>query len=205
MPNFSDFWTVLKQHCAQSSVVRDLKNSRTAQNGNTKNTLHEKLNVVQRPCARGTGASVSGLDTYDPVSSNDFLNSPNVTVFKLILLYLFGLLFCGLSSLTLFPSRILFLYLTDSLSQLLALFGIPGLAFRSLALFLGFTGRPLLALRSRNGLGLGFLRSVRLRFCAHFLPALTQTRQSAEAGAPGWRQRRIRIRRLRTVRRSSTL
>jgi hypothetical protein len=62
-PNFSAFWTVLKQHFAQSSVVSERKNSRTAQYGNTKNTLHEKLKVVKLPGLRGTGASVSGLET----------------------------------------------------------------------------------------------------------------------------------------------
>ena len=63
MPNFSAFWNVLKQQSAQSAVVSERKNSRTAQYGNTKNMLQLKLNVVQRPFGRTTGAKVSGEET----------------------------------------------------------------------------------------------------------------------------------------------
>jgi hypothetical protein len=63
MPNFSAFWKVLKQQSAQSCVVSERKNSRTAQYGNTKNKLQLKLNVVHRPLGRGFGANVSGPET----------------------------------------------------------------------------------------------------------------------------------------------
>jgi hypothetical protein len=197
MPNFSAFCTVLKQHFAHSSVVKDLKNSRTAQYGKTKNTLHEKLNVVHLPRALGTGDSDSLLDTYEPVCVRDFLKSFNVVCITLILLFFRPLPCSGIALFTSLPQ--LFLYLTQSLPLLRAILGLASFPFIPLTLLFGLTSSTFLAFSGGNRIRLSLFVSFGLCLGAHFRAMSPQTLQTSQLETAVCGSVLLFIRRLRRV------